>query len=448
MQQQVQGYRISPQQRRLWKWGQESAYRDSMTQITAVLSGLLDDELFQAALEEVVRRNEILRSQFQMVPGMAYPVQVVLDAVSVELHVHDWRGASVAEQQAWADELMRANLQQPFELASGPLFRFERAMFGEGRQFLLLSTPAMCMDEKGLHNVLAELIACYVAGAKQTQEEDLPVPYSAVSEWWNELLESKDGESGRGFWKQQVQLEELTNSRLLPEQRVSEEKTTAVRSLHVSLDSDVNKQMEMAAHASGGSLETFLHVAWQVLLQKITGQENIVIGTACDGRMEEEIVGVPGLFARYIPIRSLAQPHQTYQETLQMTEQTMREAYVLHETFGWEQFNREDMVEEPYFPFGFDYLSAQVVAGGGLSISPLSATSCIDRFDVRLSVLQVADGLQIKIYFDVNRYSEQEMQHVLNAYAALLKHAVSAPDRAVAELGLLDESECRQLLAS
>ncbi|MGZ4106644.1 MAG: amino acid adenylation domain-containing protein, partial [Tumebacillaceae bacterium] len=379
---------------------------------------------------------------------MAYPVQVIADTASVGQHIYDWRGATPEEQKTWADELMQSRMRQPFDLTAGALLRIDRALIDAEQQLVLLSAPAFCLDWQGMQNVLADLVACYATGAYPTPEEELPISYSAVSEWWNEMLETEEGEFGLAYWKK-YDLSPVLQMSLVAEQMSSGESHFQPNWIEAAMEPSVAERIRHVAEDEGVSLPAVLHSAWQVLLERVTGQDSYMIGTACDGRSDEDLASVPGLFGKYVPVRCESDQGCTFRARIGRTDRAIRAVQEWQDSFSWEhQLVDVSTAQEPYFPFGFDCLSTQTVAGGGLSVSLLSGSSCIDRFDVRLSALQVADGLQIRLYFDASRYSEQEMQHLLNAYVVLVKHAVSAPDRAVAELGLLEKSEREQLLTS
>ncbi|MGZ4112560.1 MAG: condensation domain-containing protein, partial [Tumebacillaceae bacterium] len=444
MKQQVQGFRISPQQRRLWKLCLAQDQQLYVTQMAVLVERHLEENNLQIALQAVLNRHELLRSTFPVIAGMSFPMQVVGEEVHPHLRTLDWCDMTSEEQTNRLEQLFQSERQTPFDLEEGTILRVIRIVISPEKQILLLSAPAFCLDLQGAYQVLRDLLVCAEHGDVPVLEEELPIPYTAVADWWNEMLETDKGEYGRSYW-QQMELSHVVNTTLTSESVHEPNGDYRPQTLAVTLDAAHVAQIVQVAERVDASLASSLHTAWQVLVGRMTQLERFIVGTSYDGRMDEETVAVPGLFARYVPFAGRYDKEQTYLQLVEQTEKSMQDGYEWQESFSWELLGFDNAGQRaPYFPIGFDF----VELADEENVSYLAESSCIDRFDVRLSALQVADGVQIKLYFDANRYSEQEMQHVLNAYAALLKHAVSAPDRAVAELGLLDESECRQLLAS
>ena len=192
----IEGYRISPQQRRLWLAQQESA-RPFFAQCAVRVEGNLDAVILKEALRRVVERHEILRTTFRRLAGMSTPLQVIGDA-SLR-----WETCAAANCDGTAGEdevgrLLRVARRGHFDLGQGP--QLHAALSGHAH-VLTLTLPALCADAAGLANLFGELARSYGACLRDEEVEGEPTQYADVSEALNDLLESEETEAGRRYWQ-------------------------------------------------------------------------------------------------------------------------------------------------------------------------------------------------------------------------------------------------------
>ena len=97
----IQGYRLSPQQKHLWSLLQSGQIGNYHSNCWVQIDGELDAALLKQALDYVVARHEILRTTFQLLPGMTIPVQVIAEEAVVSLETHDLTDLTIPEMLAW-----------------------------------------------------------------------------------------------------------------------------------------------------------------------------------------------------------------------------------------------------------------------------------------------------------------------------------------------------------
>jgi NRPS condensation-like uncharacterized protein len=176
---QIQGFRLSPQQERLWALsrGGGSAYR---AQCAVAITQKLDEEALRGALQTIVDRHEILRTVFLHPPGSSTAVQVVRERGSFL-----WRRTSITEpdpvdRDRALDRLLAEEWAQPFDLAEGPVLHVRLAVTGEEEGVVVLTLPSLCADAASLGRLVDEL-ALFHAPCGELPEE--PVQYSQFTEW-------------------------------------------------------------------------------------------------------------------------------------------------------------------------------------------------------------------------------------------------------------------------
>src|SRR3712207_3513723 len=217
----VEGYRPSPQQRRVWSLlrrrepaaGELAAAHDGAlsgeaTPYRAVcaidIEGGLDSRVLRAAVSDVVERHEVLRTTFRSVRGMSFPLQVVEAAAGSDIEEEDIIGIDEPEQERIVGRRFDAELRRPFDFERGPLLRCTLFMKSADACTLIVSLPALCADTQSLHNLVGEIASAYAALSRGETISDEPMQYIVISEIANDLLESEETRDGREYWRRQI----------------------------------------------------------------------------------------------------------------------------------------------------------------------------------------------------------------------------------------------------
>ena len=190
-QNEVEGYPLSPQQRRLWQLQTNGSI--SQVGCTLDIGGGANPEEVERALRCLVDRHEILRTSFARVPGTRLPLQVIHDDNQVKLNV-----CETSDNGNGAHDFGRM-----------PLLSSQLCQQSEGQLRISLSLPAMCADGKSLENLVAGVAQCYNA-CQHDPKEDEPLQYRDFADWHDQLLESPEGNAGRQFWLDQTQSSKRT----------------------------------------------------------------------------------------------------------------------------------------------------------------------------------------------------------------------------------------------
>src|SRR5262245_13643738 len=198
----IEGFRLSPQQSRLWALQQGVRSTPYTARCRILIEGAFDDRLLEAALNQVVQRHEILRTTFRILPAMTLPLQVIAGDVRLAIRTEDLSGWAEDERTARMEALEREASQTPFDFERGPLLRAQLVRLAPERRRLLLSLPAMCADRESLENLAREIGFCYAAYLNGAELPATPAQYADLAEWQNELLESTETKVGRDYWRE------------------------------------------------------------------------------------------------------------------------------------------------------------------------------------------------------------------------------------------------------
>src|SRR5579883_360374 len=203
---------LSFQQNRLWSLRQEIQH--SYARCSVMLEGKLNIENFLQALEQVVDRNAILRTQLHHSPVMDVPMQLIVDHINLSCPVVDIECLCEAEQAEQLDWCFNSLRREPCDLEQGPLWRVWLLRLSPQRHVVLLGCSGLCADAASLPLLLQAWGQAY-SGVPWQEEE--PLQYADVAQWRLELAEDAQLQEGRHYW-QALPLEEFARQPL-PYQR-------------------------------------------------------------------------------------------------------------------------------------------------------------------------------------------------------------------------------------
>ncbi|HSK81166.1 MAG TPA: condensation domain-containing protein, partial [Thermoanaerobaculia bacterium] len=407
-----EGFRLSPQQRRLWRL--QDGGRVYPARAVLALEGDLDPEGLRRALEAVVARHEVLRTTYCRLPGMDLPVQRIGEHPVFSLDVDP----PAAEPPSGAEDL-----------ENGPVARFVLVRTAAREHRLRISLPALAADEPSLR-FLASEIALALGGRGEAGE----VQYADFAEWQNEILEEEGAQERREVWRaSRASLPDLSplRGRTSPAGRTGF--APAWESL--PLPGDLAAAAEEQAGRWGVPLAALLLGCWQTLLWRSLRQPEIVVGCLADGRRIEPLRGVLGLCARSLPVRATLGRGFRMEDLAGANRTAMEEGRTRQEHFLW-----EDWSEAPGFPVLFDFAEVPPLPGaGGLRLALVSHRAVHEPFELRLSAVRSAGGLGLELGYDASRWNAAEAAALLGRVERLLRGVVAAPETRLEDFDLLTE---------
>lgn len=435
----IEGFQLSPQQTHLWSLCGRSGATVYRSQCAVRIDGRLDKRLLRRAIESVVQRHEILRTTFHSMPGMNVPVQVINAApvvTVIEVNLSDF---DASRQAAELDALLECATHRLADCEQETLFHVVLVSLSRHHHVLQLTLPALCADTAGLARLVHLIANAYEACVNEEELAEEPIQYADLSEWQNELLEAEDAGAAREFWRKQ-DLSAVHKLALPTEKQTVPHAGFHPQSFSVVIDSAQAASLAAIAEDQAVTMPVLLLTCWQVLLWRLGGESDTVVCAAFDGRKFSELEHALGLFAKYLPVVSPFEKQFTFTEALQQTASAVRDVWKWQEVFTWEGEARFGS-----FTFDFNVRPADSrLCGAVFSIEKLC--SYIDRFHVRLSCLQHAQGLSLTFHYDANRYAQDDVRRLAGQYQQLLESVIAAPESQITALDLIDDDERRRLL--
>jgi pristinamycin I synthase-3/4 len=434
----MEGFPLSPQQRRLWAvqppgppgWWAEAEVR---------VTGPLDAWRLGAAVEAVVARHEILRTTFRRPAGIAVPVQVVAEHLAPDISFHRLDGDGEDEL-----ERLRQVAAARADLAAGPLLALALAALADGEHRLFLRLPAAWADARSLENLVEEIAGAYAAGPAAPAGP--PLQYADLAEVFNGLLDGEESEAGAEHWAGLDLAAALVQR--LPFESAGGERAPLVAVSAVLPAAGLAAAVELAARL-GASLESVLLAAWQTLVFRLGGLARPLIGVALDGRGYEGLEGALGLFARFLPVRCEIAAELPFSAVVEQASAALSEAADWQDSFAWERaVGPAAGGDAPFLPWAFELRRRRSpVRAGEAVFTLLRHEVTIDRCGLLLSCREEDDGLRVVVRCEPGRWRPQDARLLAERFCAVVPALAAAPAAPVGEVDVLAPAERRDLLA-
>ncbi|HEU0078022.1 MAG TPA: amino acid adenylation domain-containing protein, partial [Longimicrobiaceae bacterium] len=266
------------------------------------LRGRFDPAVLERAVTEIVRRHETLRTVFSTVDGE--PVQVVREAAPVTLPVADLRSLPAEPREAEVRRLAWEEAVRPFDLAAGPLLRVSAVRLDEAEWGVLFTMHHIVSDGWSIGVLIREVSALYGASTdeREAQLPELPVQYADFASWQRGRLTGETLEAELGYWREKLAgaspLLELPTDRARPQVQ-----SPRGASVGVHLPADVSAGLRALSQREGATAFMTLLAAWQLLLSRYSGQEDVSVGTPIAGRTRLETEPLIGFFVNTLVLR-------------------------------------------------------------------------------------------------------------------------------------------------
>ncbi|MET0647786.1 MAG: amino acid adenylation domain-containing protein [Pyrinomonadaceae bacterium] len=428
-------YPLSLQQRHLWLRPDRARL---VAQCAVLVEGGLDAGTLQSAVRLVVDRHEILRTTYDTPPGLKLPLQAVREWLDFEWEERARRrpeanghgdGADAVVPEAEAAETLSRQAAEPFDLARGPLLRVALSRLGERRHLLALTLPALCADAAGLRNLVAEIGNAYAHLTRSAPFEGEPLPYSAFSSWQNELerADDEEAEEGRDYWRRQ-------NLAALAAMSLGEGQGGTPESFEFEVGAELTAALDALSRRLDISGRAVLAACWHLLVSRLTGSPEVIVGEMFEGRPYEEFEGALGSYAQCLPVGSGLKARQRFSSFARRLQELQNRAVErgLYAAFD----------DEIKFTVGFEYDEWPTPqAHDGLSFTLLRRRVAPEVFQLKLIAARRPGRLSAAVSFDPQRVRRADALLLEGRLVALLHAIVHNPSVVVGDLPTLGAAE-------
>ena len=411
--------------------------------------GLLDVEALERSLEELRRRHESLRTRFGLHEGVPY--QVIDSFDGWPLPIEDLSGFSAEERPAQVQRRIGEEERRPYDLAAGPLVRALLLRLSAEEHVLLLAMHHIISDGWSMDVFGNELRAIYEAfrHGKPSPLPPLPIQYADYAIWQRNWLQGQELERQLRYWK--GHLSGAPAALLLPldyaRPAVASFKGAVVP---LQFSAQLSGQLHSLAQREQVTLFMVLLAAFQALLARYSGQEDVVVGSPIAGRTHRQVEGLIGFFVNTLALRTDVSGDPSFTQLLGRVQETALGAYA-HQDLPFEKLVAEFQPErhlsrQPIFQamLMVQHLAQATQRSAGASQKVLQGQTTTAKFDLTLFVRDEDGRLWGDLEYSTELFERQTVERMTKNFKALLEGVVADPQRPLSELRLLSEAERQQ----
>lgn len=413
------------------------------------LHGQLNHLALEESINQLIRKHESLRTSIREESGTLS--QVISSISCVELTNIDLR--HLPDDQRLEEARKKANeaARHPFDLTKAPLLRGTLLQLADEDYVLILTIHHIVSDQWSFAILGKELGQFYNAlcSGRSVPAEPLPIQYADFACWQRQWLTPEVLENQYSFWMSKLSnlpiLEMPTDHPRRPDQTFT--------GTYISLDLTkplLNKLQSLSA-TENATLYMLCLAAFKVLLNRYSGQTDIIIGSPVANRHWPDVQSMVGTFVNTLVLRTDLSGDPTFRELLKRVRDVALEGYA-HQDLPFEMLvrdlaptrtvNRMPLVQ---VLFNFGNAPFERVKFSGLSLSPFEIDRGASQFDLSVSIDTMASGKAF-LEFNTDLFDYDHMALMLTHYHELLKSVVATPNTPISALNMLTSAEKQQIL--
>jgi len=461
--QQVEEVSLSYGQQSLWYMHQtapeSAAYNVAFT---GRIWSAIDVDALRLAFQGLVDRHQALRSTFVMKDGV--PIQRIVGYREVRIHQVDGKG--------WADEEMHQRVKEayrkPFDLENGPMLRVHLFSRSQDEHILLVSLHHIAVDAWSMRILLEELQILYQANVEggNANLAKLVVEYTDYVKWQEQRINGIEGDRMREYWREQLKGELPAVS--IPSDRprpAVQSFAGASRGFEIGVEE--TSALRKLAKREGMTLYMVLFAAFQILLFRYTGQEDIITGVPTFGRSRPEYAGLVGDFINMLPLRVQVTGAVSFRELLGEVRKIILNG-LEHQEYPFPRMvaefgGKRDASRSPVFQISFDVMQVKgdenelvelvypkdegvVVDFGGIKMEAYEIRQQEGQFDLTMLMIELDNEISGTLKYNTDLYDEATILQVIRHYKHLIDGIIANPEEQISRIAVLHEDERKQVL--
>ncbi len=439
-------------QQRLWFLDQLAPAKSVYNMLYAMrVNTRLNPAVLRKSLNEMVRRHESLRTTFATEGG--WPVQVIAAQLRLELPTIDLRLLTKTARDAEALSRSEQEGKEPFDLAAGPLLRAKLLQLDEEEAVLLIAMHHIVSDGWSMGIFVRELAVLYEAFSqgRPSPLPELPVQYADYAVWQREMLRGDVLEGQIAYWRRHL------NAAPVALELATDRPRPAIQTLegarrYTDLPASLADRLRALSRREDVTLFMTLLAAFEVLLWRYSGQDDVTVGTPIAGRNRSELEGLIGYFANTLPLRIDLSGNPTFRDLLRRVRETALDAYA-HQDVPFDRLVEElrperSLSHTPLFQVIFALENTpQSHQFPGLDVKWLEVDRGTARCDLSLFMGDQGSELTCMWEYSTDLFERETIERMMLNYTTILESVLENPERPIAHLRALNDAERYRLLA-
>jgi amino acid adenylation domain-containing protein len=422
-------------QERFWHRGQNRP--PTFYHIEAKLSGSVDVPILERVLNEILRRQEILRTTFT--ESSSKLIQVIHEYEPWSLPFADVSHLPDEEQRREITRLSAEQTAPPFDLVVGPHFRASLVRLSDEEHFLLVTLTHIIADHWSLEVLGDEVTTLYDAFSQGLESPlpELPIQFADFAYWQRAWMQGDVLRAQLDYWR-----EHLAGAPLLLELPIDSPRPPVLTynggNASVGVDEAVVAQLKKLSREAGATLFMTMLTCYKILLARYSGQEDIVVGTATSGRKQVATEDLIGVFNNMIVMHTDLTGDPTFRRLLERVREVVLGAYA-HEDTPFDTLVQElrpvqDPSYSPIAQVGFVLHSlSETVAPTTLRMTALPTYTSRPQYDLILRIIETQYWVTANLEYNSDLFTEDTINRILEDYTLVLQQIVTNPELRLSE---------------
>ena len=449
----VSGSRQAPlsfAQQRLWFLDQLEP-NSSLYNIGSVarVEGVIEPVLLEQSLDAVVKRHETLRTRF--VCPDENPIQIIDAHKKFEMAVIDLSRWAQQDREAQANQLIREELNRPFNLSSQHSLRATLIRLRPDEHRLILTLHHIVADEWSLRVLFKELATAYSAYASGAPISlpQLPIQYADYSRWQRQWLQGAVLDRQLDYWKNQLKGYPPATELLTDHRRLSAP-TFNGRTAERRLGKALTEELRELGKRHESTMFMVLLAAFKILVYRYTRQEDIIVCAPAAGRTRVETEGLIGFFVNTLALRTSLAGEPSFEQLLARVREVTLGA-MAHQDLPFDRLVEELKPERtlthlPFTKLMFTYQSGipEELEIPGARLRFVDVETELAKFEITLALRETREGLLARLEYNCDLFDRETIGRFLSHLDTLLTGIVEAPACPISRLALLTAAERNQ----
>lgn len=416
------------------------------------LKGTFDEAAFRAAVQQVVVRQDVLRTSFDLT-NFSQPLQIVHDKAELPVVVEDLRHLSPAQQEARIRDLLESEKHTPFDLAKPTLLRFFIHLRGPDRLQFTMTECHPIFDGWSYHTMIVEVFNRYAGLTGRGSFTEPPPLQTNYRDFVQAELEVVACDAHRSFWHDQLtDCTTLKLPRLV--QKTGDVSTPRLRSMRLTLPDEVYEGLRSLMLMASAPMKSVLLAGHLKVMGMVSGQSDVLTGIPTNGRPEESGGdALYGLFLNTLPFRFKLKPENWADMIRSVFAHERRcityRLYPLAEI--QRQFGNAPLLDEVLFNYMDFHVYRNLDEGLGFDVVDAPATGEINEgtnfpLTVHFQHLTLSSSLArrritIQLDYDERQFDADQIAALVAYYRQVYAQMASDPHQDHSRLCLLPEGE-------
>jgi len=442
-------HRVSPAQKRLYLTQQlddKDSIRYNMMAFFQ-MEGKTGQEKIEGIFKQLIKRHESLRTSFVLVEEV--PVQRIYDKVEFKIPYYDLIGESLGHRRPRASASVIKDFIRPFNLSAAPLLRVGLIKLSEEKHILMVDMNHIISDGWSVNLLTKEMTAFF--NGTENQLPLLRLQYKDYSRWQNRLVESGEIKNQEKYWLNRFRGEIPVLDLPIDYQRPLVQ-GFAGSSFNFEIGKEQTGQLKQLCLKTEITMFMLLLAIFNILLAKLSSQEDIIVGSPIAGRKHTDLENIMGMFVNMLALRNQPAGDKTFAGWLPEVKACTLGAYQ-NQDYQYEELvdkvvKTRDMSRNPLFDavFVLQNLGHREFECHQLKITPYDYEEKVSQFDLLLVGEENENNVFFNFLYCTELFKKDTIKRLASYFKKIISAVLAEPGKKIAEVELVSEEEKQEIL--